>query len=148
MWIKLLKSEEKLKVVVDIAKDAILTTRVERELKKAVKKEATRRKITMNDFVETALQRELHRGANKDNLAELCAIRDFVQGTIDSYSDVAPDVEELPDVDYYVSQLYDIQARRGYVQDGLIHRYAKLLGVSYNEFLKAIDGSRVTIVKK
>lgn len=135
-------------MVVNIAKDAILTTRVESELKKAVKEEATRRKISMNDLVETAIKRELHRGANKDNLADLYSIGEYVYSIIDRYSDVAPDVEELPDVDYYVSQVYDIQARRGYVQEGLIHRYAKLLGMSYNEFLKSIDGSRVTIVKE
>ena len=136
-----------IKVVVNIAKDAIITTRVESELKKAVKEEATRRKISMNDLVETAINRELHRGANKDNLADLYSIGEYVYSIIDSYSDVAPDVEELPDVEQYVSQVYDIQSDRGYVTDGLIHRYAKEVGMSYNDFLQCIDGSKVTIRK-
>jgi len=131
----------------NIAKDATVTVRLTQELKVAIQKEAARRNVKTSDFLETAIKRELRRTVDNHNLSDLLDIQDYVQKIIDAYTDVSSEVEELPSVEDYVQKVYDVQSERGYVLDGFVHRCAHAVGMSYNDFLRYIDGDLVDIVK-
>ena len=133
--------------MIHIAKNARISLRVTRELKKEFMKEAQRRNTSLNDYLVGAGMRELRRSGDNDSVSDLLLIRDFVQERIDGYVDTNPDVVEAPSLEEYLQMVYDLQEKKGYVLDGVITRYAKLAGVTRSEFLNALDGSRVTILK-
>lgn len=134
-------------MVVKIPKSEFITIRLTPELKKAIEKEAARMHITKSEYMKRAALHYIHRSVNQDTLACLTDVLQYVASQLEEYVDVAEvEDEEIHDINYYLEKVYTIQQRKGYITDGLVTHYARLSGVTRQEFLEHVDGKKVTIM--
>ena len=123
--------------------------RISEQLKKEVEKDIKRRGIkNMTAYVEMALIHELNGKTDKGLLYELQDIKKVIDDKIkkihsESESDEIIKEKQVKD---YLSEVWQLQEKRGYVTNAVIKRNANLAGVTYDEFLKLLTDSGIDVI--
>ena len=98
---------------------------------------AKKRGLTKTKLIEISIIHELNRNTESGGTYELKQLKKVIEKRINEL-EPAPVDTEIKTINYYVSEVEQLQAARGYVTREAVERISREAGLTFKEFLKLL----------